>query len=275
MNKLKASFLHIIKTAILVYIFILIAAFLFQNQLLFHPTAKTYPPASYGLEDFNQTTIRTADNVKLTAWYHHAPGNEKTILYFYGNADTLANYPVFFKKFADAGYNVLGINYRGYGGSKGKPSEAGLYLDGDAALKFLERYSDLQNIIVVGRSLGTGVAVEIASKNEIGGLALISPYTSINAVAEKVYWFLPVNLISRYKFDSLAKIASVKAPVLIIHGELDKLIPFSQAESLDKAVKNKHQLIKYAGGGHLLMDQGKLADDIINFFGEANNHADQ
>jgi fermentation-respiration switch protein FrsA (DUF1100 family) len=122
--------------------------------------------------------------------------------------------------------------------------------------------------------LGSGVASEMAKEYETGGLVLISPYTSMVNIASEVYWYMPIKYISRYKFDTLAKLPAIKAPVLIIHGDQDRLIPYAHAVKLMAATTSRKELAIYHDGGHQNLDNLILANYIIKFFGSADTPAE-
>lgn len=262
---IKACLRFVFFFAILVVI-----VYFMQARLLFHPTPPIDPPQSFGLLDFSEVKLTTADNIEVTGWFHKSAKPAKTILFFYGNADSLYYYPAFFKKLDNQGFNVLAMNYPGYGTSKGKPDEQNIYNTAKAAVQFLQQ-SGLkpETVIVVGRSLGTGVVTEIAVDYDIGGLVLVSPYTSMINIASEIYWYLPVKYISNYKFDSINKIGRVKAPVLIIHGADDKFIRPAHAEALYAAAKSRKEIKLYENSDHLRISFDRVADDIFNFMGGA------
>ncbi len=263
------TFAKLIKKAlvaiIIAYTTLVATVFFMQEQMIYHPTPPIGLPADYGLKNFEQVNITTSDNYKLVAWFHKPATARKALIYFYGNADSLQSYPQFLKKFADHGYMVLAINYRGYGGSEGKPSEKGLYNDGRAAINFVSEYIKSENIIVVGRSMGTGVTVQMATEFNLNAIVLISPYTSITDIAERLYPYLPIRLISTNRFDSLKKISNIAEPVLFIHGDLDNFIPLSNAQTLFDATKSRKALNIYKGGNHVQLDKSRIADDIFKF----------
>lgn len=239
--------------------------FVVQDRFMFHPRGEIGPPAAFGLDDFQRVAIRTEDGVDLVGWLHEAPTREKAVLFFYGNADALPPYAGFFRTFAEAGYSVLGVNYRGYGGSSGAPSEQGFYQDADAALAFLGRRVPSEGVVVIGRSIGSGVAVDLAARNRVRAVALISPFTSVTDVAAKVFWYLPVRPLLRHRFDSLADISSVTAPVLILHGDRDTLIPLAQGARLHEAANAPKRLEVLEGADHIDMDIDRIARSIIDF----------
>ena len=242
-----------------------LAMYLTQKSFLFHPTPVTGPPAAFGLRGFEQVSIRAEDGATLVGWLHDSPAREKALVYFYGNADSLPPYAPFFDRLATAGYSVLAVNYRGYGGSTGDPSEAGFYRDGEAAIRFLSERVPVERITVMGRSIGSGVAVDVAARRPVAGLVLISPFTSIPNVASKLMWWLPVKLLMNQRFPSIDKIGRVRAPVLIIHGDADTLIPPEEGRRLFDAANEPKRLEILRGVDHIAIDFGRVFDLMTAF----------
>ncbi|SPB18168.1 alpha/beta hydrolase BEM46 [Caballeronia novacaledonica] len=185
-------------------------------------------------------SIRTADGLDLTVRYQ-APGNKAapTIILFHGNGEDLAQRGHIALEMIEAGYGVLLAEYRGYGGNPGRPHEAGLYADARAAHAYASARSS--NVVLHGYSLGSGVAVQLASEAKIHALMLEAPFTSIVDVAAKRFRLFPVRLLARDRYESLSKIASVRAPILIYGGTKDGVIPPAHFRRLfDAARGNKH-----------------------------------
>ena len=253
-----------IKFVVIIYFILMCLAFIFQRNLIFIEQKYNDTPSSVGLTDFTEVKLTTADNITVYGWYHRSPSAKKTIIYFDGNASRLPHNAEIFKNLADKGYGVLGIAYRGYGKSGGKATEAGFYADARAAVEFAKKSAPENSIIVAGRSIGTGVAVEIAKEYNLGGVVLISPYTSITNVAAKQYWFFPVKFLGlvHYKFDSLSKIKSVNEPLLLIHGDVDTIIPISFGKELFAAANNPKKFVIFQNSDHNDLDTGRIAIEI-------------
>ncbi|MGH7378363.1 MAG: alpha/beta hydrolase, partial [Candidatus Methylomirabilales bacterium] len=147
------------------------------------------------------------------------------------------------------GAGVLLLDYRGYGGSGGAPTEEGLYRDGEAAAAWVEAQG-LGPLVYVGESLGTGVAVEVALRRPPAALVLQSPFTSLTDVAARHYPYLPVRLLLKDRYESLEKIARVSCPVLVIHGDRDSIIPIAQGRKLFEAVPGRKAFLEVPGGDH-------------------------
>ena len=236
-----------------------------QDRFLFHPRAEMGPPAAFGLDEFRRVTFRTSDGVELVGWLHQAATSDKAILFFYGNADALPPYAGFFRTFAEAGYSVLGVNYRGYGGSTGAPSEQGFYRDAAAALAFLGQRVPSENVLAIGRSIGSGVVVDLAARERLRAIALISPFASVTEVAADAFWYLPVRVLMPDRFDSLTDIRKVTAPSLILHGDRDTLIPIAQGRRLHDSANGPKRFEVLEGADHIEMDLGRIARSIIAF----------
>ena len=232
-------------------IYVGIGAFMYvaQRKLLYFPDTARIAPSSLGLQA-DEVLLDTADGEKLVAW-HVAPREGRSfVIYFQGNGGGLNLRAHRFVALANDGFGVLAINYRGYGGSTGTPSEAGLLRDADADYAFaVERYGK-DRIIVWGESLGTGVAVGLTSERPVARVILESPFTSIVDVAASIYWFLPVRLLLKDTFHSDARIGRVSAPVLVIHGERDSTISIAFAERLYAMIKGPKSFLRLPEADH-------------------------
>lgn len=255
--------LKVVLGVVAMYVVACTLMFFNQEQFLFHPTKPTGPPAAHGLDSFQAVTFKTSDGVTLTGWLHEAQGRNKAIVLFYGNADSLAPYAGFFKRFASAGYSVLGVNYRGYGGSNGAPSETGFYRDANAALALMAQRVPVEKITLIGNSIGTGVAVDLASRNAVAAVVLISPFTSVVDRAAEIFWYLPVRMLSKYAFASIAKIGEVSASILIVHGDNDTLIPLQHGTKLYAAARQPKRMEIFEGADHFTMDLDRIAGLVI------------
>lgn len=234
-----------------VYILILLLAYLFQDKLMFFPH-KFDRDFDYNLSvNASELFLKTGDNETINCIYATRAENKNVVLYFHGNATSLNSW----KEVADAilpkGANLLMIDYRGYGKSTGTISEKGFYEDAETAYQFLvaNGYKN-ENIFFYGRSLGSGVAVNLAVQHQVKGLILESPYTSVLDVAKSHRPYLLPDLILKYNFNSLQKAAKVKMPVLIFHGTIDQTIPVAQGKKLAAAMAGKTQLVIIENGNH-------------------------
>ena len=239
MNNLRTNLLKFFLIILLLYLAILFFLFFYQRNLLYHPNENNY----YGDKltvDIEKVKIVTKDNIELLAWYHEKNLKDyKTILYFHGNAGSLENRIHKLNHFENLDVNFLIIAWRGFSGNKGKPSEDGLYEDGQSALKWLSNKGiEEKNIIIYGESLGTGIATHISQNKNFAGIILETPFTSMIDVAKTFYPYIPVSLVLKDKFENKKKMKNISSPILVMHGELDQIVPFSMGEKIFKIANN-------------------------------------
>jgi len=233
----------------------LAALFLLQRSLLFPipQTVRTSPEAA-GFPEAEEHILTTADGEKIIVWHLPAKPGHPVVLYFHGNGDFLAG---FFGRFRDVianGTGIVALSYRGYAGSSGQPSEQGLLQDCAAAYAFTAGRYSADRIVVWGFSLGSGVAVALAAEQPVGKLILEAAYTSIADVAASVFPIFPIRLGLRDAFHSDARIARVKAPLLIMHGARDATIPIAFGERLFALAREPKQFVRFPEGGHNDLD---------------------
>lgn len=238
--------------AVVVYLIVVAVFFTTQRSLLYYPTHRYTPPSeTQAGSAFRALSYRTADGLNLKAWY--APAREKplTIVFFHGNADSLATASPIAEPYIQAGYGFLLAEYRGYSGMPGSPTETGLYNDGRALLHALIAQGvEPRRIILFGHSLGTGVAVQMASEFHVGGLMLLAPYQSIPKLAQPEFPFLPVGLLALDRFDNEKKIASVHVATLIANGSEDQVIPPAHGIKLFASANEPKEFQSIPGRGH-------------------------
>ena len=223
----------ILLTFVFIYFFILISTYVFQRNLLYHPSENNYFGDQLEVK-IEKVKIKTQDNIELLSWYHNKNIDRyKTILFLHGNAGTLENRIHKINHFKDMNINFLLVAWRGFNGNKGKPTEKGLYEDARSAVVWLKSKGIKENnIVIYGESLGTGVATEIAQKKNFAGVILESPFTSMIEAGKTKYPYLPVRLLLKEKYESNKKIKNIKSPILIMHGKVDKIVPFYMGEKM-------------------------------------------
>ena len=218
------------------YILLIIVVFFFQRNLLYYPSVDDYLKDQVAKEpaEIEKVIITTKDKINLVAWFYNKNLEKfKTVLFFHGNAGSLENRTYKLNHFKDLNVNFLIIAWRGFNGNKGKPSETGLYEDAESAIKWLKMKGvNEKNIILYGESLGTGVAVEVAQNKNYAGIILESPFTSMVNMGKKHYPLFPIHLLLKDKFESYKKIKNVSAPLLILHGKKDKIVPFAMGKKM-------------------------------------------
>jgi len=207
--------------------------YLFQRQLLYFPDRAH--PELFGLQQLGvrEVTLSTEDGLSLLSWYVPARPGRPVIAYFHGNGGHIGYRAERLLRFSREGFGVLMAEYRGYGGNPGTPSEAGFYADGRAALAFLDREGlAADRLVLYGESLGSGVAVALAVEHQIAALVLEAPFTSVAEVAQSHFPYLPASRMVVDRFDSLSRIGKVKAPILVLHGERDRVVPVRYGRAL-------------------------------------------
>jgi fermentation-respiration switch protein FrsA (DUF1100 family) len=225
----------------------LIAAFYVFQRSLIYPIPPNDRPAP---DSFEQIHYATSDGLELTAGYYPALEGMPTLLFFHGNGGSWQTTALATESIVARGYGVLAAEYRGYAGNPGSPSEEGLYRDGAAALGWLRSNSIADSdIVVVGNSLGSGVATQLATTMQPRALILVSPFKSLVATAANAYPWLPVDWLLEDRYENIAKIGDVAAPLLVVHGEMDGLIPIAHARELAAAHRNA-RFVALPGMGH-------------------------
>jgi len=234
-----------------VYAVIGVAAFVLQRRLMYFPDPQRVSPASYNLPGVGERIIDTPDGARLISWYAKAASHQPTILYFHGNAGNLANRSERVRRYVTRGYGVLFLSYRGYGGSTGTPSERANVADAKRAYDTLIADGIApDDIIVYGESLGSGVAVQLAADNDIGGLILDAPYTTIVDVAALAYPYLPVRPFMLDRYETMRYLPRVKTPLLVLHGEDDRVIPLDMGKAVYGAANAPKEIATFPGAGH-------------------------
>jgi fermentation-respiration switch protein FrsA (DUF1100 family) len=248
----------------------LVALYCIQRSFLFPipQTVRTAPEAA-GFPEAQEHVLTTADDEKVIVWHVPAKPGHPVVLYFHGNGDYLAGSFGRFRDLISDGTGIVALSYRGYAGSSGQPSEAGLLQDAAAAYGFTAARYSADRIAIWGFSLGTGVAVALAAEHPIGRLILEAPYTSIADVAAAIFRLVPVRWLIRDPFHSDARIGRVTAPVLVMHGGRDHVIPIGFGERLFALAHQPKQFVRFPEGGHdNLSDYGAI-ETARQFIGAA------
>jgi fermentation-respiration switch protein FrsA (DUF1100 family) len=236
--------------ALLGYAGLLALMYFAQRSLMYFPDPVRRPPADAGLPQAEEVRLETADGERLVAWHVPPREGKPVVLYFQGNGGGLDLRANRFRNLVSDGTGLIALNYRGYGGSSGSPTEAGLITDAQTAHAYAaSRYAPGQ-LVLWGESLGTGVAVALAAERPVARVLLESPYTATADVAASIYPFIPVRLLMKDQFRSDQRIARVTAPVLILHGALDRIVPIRFGERLYELVRAPKQFIRLPQAEH-------------------------
>jgi len=250
-----------------IYVAICIFMYLQQRSLQYFPANRGLTPLGAGLQDVSEETLTTSDGEAIVAWFSEAKPGMPTVLFFHGNGGEIGDRAQRMAYYMSQGFGALFVSYRGYGKSSGTVSEKGFVTDAITAHDWLVKRGVIpEQIVVVGESLGTGVSVQLAAKKQISALALEAPYTSAADVAAGIYWWLPVRLLMKDTYESKAFIASIKAPLLVQHGDADRIIPVEQGRSLFAMANEPKELIIIPNEGHDVIHEPAIWAREIAFF---------
>tara|TARA_B100000989_G_scaffold110683_1_gene81186 strand:+ start:4532 stop:5350 length:819 start_codon:yes stop_codon:yes gene_type:complete len=270
-KKFRKNLLQLFLIILFLYFFILVFLYFYQRNLLYHPNENNYSGDKISVE-IQKVKIQTSDNLELLGWYHEKNLNDyKTLIFFHGNAGSLENRIYKLNHFQEMNINFLIIAWRGFSGNSGKPTEQGLYEDGKSAINWLiKKGVNEKNLVLYGESLGTGVATHLAQNKNYAGVILETPFTSMVDAAKKFYPYIPVNLILKDKFDNYTKIKNINLPIIVMHGEIDQIVPFSMGKKLyDIANEPKYSYFtKY--DNHMMEYDEKLVFALKSFLKSLN-----
>ncbi|MDP3197805.1 alpha/beta hydrolase [Tabrizicola sp.] len=233
------------------YATLLSGMYLWQRDLQYFPTRRDPAPQAVGLAGVDRVVLATPDGESIVLWTSPPRADRPTVLFLHGNGGEIADRADRFAFYQSRGLGVAFLSWRGYGGSSGSPSETGLLTDAKTAYDHL-RTQGLQpgRIVLVGESLGTGIAVQLAAANPVGAVVLEAPYSAAVDLARVAYPWLPVGLLMKDQFRSRDHIGAVRAPILILHGEADKVIPPGFGRRLFDAAEDPKTFLSLGPVGH-------------------------
>jgi fermentation-respiration switch protein FrsA (DUF1100 family) len=232
------------------YLGLVTLMYLAQRSLMYFPETVRVAPAEAGFPEAEEVLLKTADGERVIAWHVPPHDGGRMVLYFHGNGGSLRYRVDRFKALTEHGDGLLALSYRGYGGSTGRPSEEGLINDAKAAYAFARERHPAERIVLWGESLGTGVAIAIAAEQPVARLVLEAPFLSAVDIAARAYPIVPVRWLMKDQFRSDLRIAKVTAPVLIVHGERDAVVPIASGQRLYELIKGPKRFMRITGGGH-------------------------
>lgn len=252
--------------AVLFYGGLLAALYLMQRAIMYPvPTAERTAPSQAGFPQAEEVILETADGEKVVAWHVPARPGKPVILFFHGNGEVLAWRVPRFRELVADGTGLIALSFRGYAGSSGTPSEAGLMADGEAAYKFAAALYAPSRIVPWGYSLGSGVAVALAANHPAGGLILEAPYTSTVDVAAAAFPYLPVRWLLRDRYHSDRRIGSVRAPLLVMHGVKDRVISIRFGEQLFALANEPKRMVRFPDADHVHSDDAGILAAVREF----------
>ncbi len=251
---------------LVIYAAVVFAAYLFQRKLQYFPSPERVAPIEAGLKNIEEIVLETPDGERLIAWYARAAEGKPTILYFHGNGAGLINRAERLGKYQALGYGFFIAAYRSFAGSSGRPSEKALIADSRLVYDYLLK-QDLkpENIVVFGESLGTSVATQLAAAVKVAAVVLESPFTSAANVGALRYPFLPVRYLMQDQFRSDQYIAKVTAPVLVVHGGRDNVVPLDMGKQMFELANEPKEFILLREAGHNNHDQFGLVAKVQMF----------
>lgn len=233
------------------YLAALSGLYVFQRDLQYFPAHRDPAPEAVGLSGVERVLLQTQDGESLVLWYSPAQPGRPTILFLHGNAGAMSDRADRLAFYQSRGFGAAFLSWRGYGGSSGRPTEPGLLIDAKTAYDHLrESGIDAGQIVLVGESLGTGVAVQTAARTAVGAVVLEAPFTAAVDVAQRSYPWVPVGLLMKDQFRSRNHIASIRAPLLVLHGEADRVIPFAFGKTLFALASEPKSFLSLGQVGH-------------------------
>lgn len=264
-----SSLKFLIAAAVLIYGAMAVALYVFQRAAMYPaPQTTRVAPAAAGLPQAQEHTLDTADGEKIVVWQVPPQAGKPVVIFFHGNGEVITwRVPRFRELIAD-GIGLIAVSYRGYGGSTGSPSEAGLIADGEAAYAFAAAQYPPERIVLWGYSLGSGIAVALAAQHPVGKLILEAPFTSAADIGAAAFPYLPVRWLLKDSFHSDRRIAAVRAPLLIMHGEQDSVVPVRFGEQLFALANEPKRMIRFPQGDHVNLEGQGVMKAAIDFLAD-------
>lgn len=242
---------RILVLIVAVYLVVLTVLYINQRNMMYHPAKQKHELAYYKIDNAEEITLVTGDNIKLQAWFRKPDNDKDMVILLHGNAGNLENRVDKLRQLSDMGYGFIIPAWRGFGKSAHFPTEEGLYLDAEAAISYIQSKGyNLLDTIIIGESLGSGIATEMSVRYNFKGLFLITPYTSIADRADEIYPYVFAQYLTKDNFKVLSNIAKINQPLFMIHGTEDKVVPYTHSEKIFSAAKDPKEIVIYEGVGH-------------------------
>lgn len=263
--------LTVLGSILFIYVLLIAMMYFMQRNMMYIPSPAKPSLQQAGIAGLREITVNTPDGLSLYSWYKPASSPENpTIVWFHGNASNVYITAMRTRPYMENGYGLLAVEYRGYSGNPGSPTEQGLYADARAHIAWLMQNGVPENnIVVYGESIGTGPAVQMAVEfPALRAVVLESPFTSTIDAAAFHYPFAPVKWLIKDRYENLSKIQNVKSPIVIVYGDLDGVIPHSMGAKLFKEAPEPKSLIVIPGGGHNNLDQFGVSEKVMSLLSE-------
>ncbi len=256
---------QLIISACVIFSIVLLLMYVFQRHLIYFPDVRHPGLKKYRAHDMTKVSLQTQDNLTLKSWYKPAINNQPTVLYLHGNAGHIGYRMPLARQFIDAGLGIFLLEYRGYGGNKGRPSESGLYEDGRTALRFLDQQGIKPGqLVLYGESIGTGVATELAMHHQVCAVILQSPFTSLVNLSRYHYPWLFITPWDQ--FNSLERITAINAPLFVLHGKQDQIVPYKEGLMIYNTAKEPKKMLSFEHKGHNnLWENPGFSNEVIHF----------
>ena len=254
-SDLMTALKSILVVALAGYLSLLAIMYVLQRSMMYFPDRTHTAPAAADFPQAKEVTLTAADGTQVLAWTVPPQPGKPVVVYFHGNGGSLRHRVPRFRSLVSDGTGLVALSYRGYGGSHGSPNEEGLIADARASYDFARTTYPDAKIVLWGESLGTGVATAVAAETNIAALILEAPFTSTLDIAQAHYPYIPVQWLMKDQFHSDERIGKVKAPILILHGDRDRVIPIAYGERLYAMAPEPKQMVRLAGGDHEDLDR--------------------
>ena len=266
--KLMTTLKSLLLFVALAYVAIVALAFFLQRAMMYFPETLRTTPQEAGFSEAEELVLDTADGERVIVWHVPPQAENPVVVYFHGNGGALHYRVPRFRALTSSGFGLLALSYRGYGGSTGYPTESGLIADAEAVYGFARSRYPAERIAVWGESLGSAVAVALASERDVARIVLEAPFASAVEIGASAYPFLPVRWLMKDQFRSDLRAGKLRAPVLILHGERDDVVPIVSGERLYALIDAPKRFVRFPDAGHNdLAEHGAIetAKDFIGF----------
>ena len=254
-----------VTAAVVAYVAIVAFLYVAQRSMQYPRDGARVDLARAAIPRAEEASLTTSDGERIIVWIVPPADSKPVLIFFQGNGGTIANRADRFRELAEDGIGLVAVSYRGYGGSSGSPSETGLNHDARAAYDEAVKRFGADRIVLHGESLGTGVAVRLATEAKIKALILEAPFFSAAEVAKGSYPFAPIALLMKDQYRSDELIGRIRVPVLMMHGERDDIIPISQGVALFNASSAPRRFVRFPAAGHNDLPRHGADSQVLRF----------